>query len=252
MHLQSLARDCLYLNWALPLERAPALPVPLRYEIHTDGGEHFVFVTALCYRLSGLRLQALPMLWIGYPQMSVRLYVLDEDGVSSVLFLRVLVPPWVVPGSRLFGRQTAIAARLDFPSSPVEPRDEGWSWRVASRGRQLEVAARPAAPEAPRPPRVGSWYEMVNHFRHRRHAYALRGQRLRPITTSRPAVSVWPVAAEVSDAGLIARAVPGFGTDDWPELHSAWICPEIPMRFEIGKSFDVQLARHGLPAAEGC
>lgn len=254
MMLQSVARDCLYLNWAVPLDWAPPLPLPMRYEIHRGADkESLVFVTALLYRVSGLHLSALPLPRVGYPQMSVRLYVLDGSDVPSILFLRVLVPSWVVPASRLFGRQAATAARLDFPGTPLVPHDEGWSWRVEQEGKRLEVAARPAAPFVGAGPRLGTWEQTVDYFRHRRNAYALHQKRLRSINTSRTTTALWPLAVEVGTAELVAASLPGAAGQPWPELHSAWLCPEIPFHFEIGRPLEVRLARQGVPVvAEGC
>ena len=33
MFLSTEAKDCLYVNWAVPLAQAPPLPEPLRYEV---------------------------------------------------------------------------------------------------------------------------------------------------------------------------------------------------------------------------
>ena len=254
MQLQSLARDCLYLNWALPLEQAPVLPSPLRYETHRtpDGNEH-VFATALLYRLSGLRLQALPLLRVGYPQMTLRIYVFDGTDTPSALFLRVLVPAWVVPGSHLFGRQVAVAASFDYPSSPIEPGEDSRRWCVERGGRRLQVSVRQASPGVGAGPKLGSWEQTVGYFRQRRNAYALRQGKLRSITTSRPALAVWPLAVEVESADLLAHSLLASGQEaDFPELHSAWLCPEVPFTFEIGRAFEVHLPARRVTAAEGC
>ena len=97
--LQTTVRDCLYLNWALPAESLPEPPAPLRYQLHLWQGRYWVFASALLFHQDALHLTALPRLRFGYPQLNVRLYMLDEDGVPSVLFRRMLMPAWVVPGT---------------------------------------------------------------------------------------------------------------------------------------------------------
>ena len=75
----------------------------------------------------------------GYPQLNLRLYVLDDEGVPSVLFRRMLMPAWVAPGVRLITHQPAARARL----ASRAPRGSGggpWLWRAERKGR-LEVRA---------------------------------------------------------------------------------------------------------------
>ena len=103
--LQSVVRDCLYLNWALPAAALPPAPAPLRYQLHPFQGEDHVFASAVLFHQEGLHLQGLPRLRLSYPQCNVRLYVLDGDSVPAVLFRSMLMPLWVVPGVRLVSQQ---------------------------------------------------------------------------------------------------------------------------------------------------
>jgi hypothetical protein len=112
MILRTLVRDCLFLNWALPAQLLPSPPVPLRYDTLRAQGEDWVFASAVLFRQVGLRLPHFPLVRLSYPQFNFRVYVLDGEGVPSVLFWRMLVPTWVVPGARLLGRQPVGRARL--------------------------------------------------------------------------------------------------------------------------------------------
>jgi len=100
MMLQMTVRDCLFLNWALPADALPEPPPPLRYQLHSWQGRDYVFASALLFHQDAVHFAALPLLRFGYPQLNLRLYVLDQDGVPSVLFRRMLMPSWVVPGVR--------------------------------------------------------------------------------------------------------------------------------------------------------
>src|SRR4029079_8593503 len=99
------------------------------------------------------------------PQFNLRAYVLDPDGVASVLFWRMLVPAWVVPGARLVGRQNADSARFDYPESPAFCDQQGATWRVTGGG-DLEVSAAPGAAVLREGPRLGSWVTLVYHTLH--------------------------------------------------------------------------------------
>ena len=134
MKLQMTVRDCLYLNWALPAEALPEPPAPLRYQVHTWQGQDWVFASALLFHQDAVHLAALPLLRVGYPQFNLRFYVLDKEGIPSVLFRRMLMPAWVAPGVRLVSHQPALAARLDFPRPSADAGDGPWSWRVERGG----------------------------------------------------------------------------------------------------------------------
>lgn len=250
MQLETHALDCLYVNWALPLAAAPELPGPLRYEVHEAAGEPCVFASALLFRLSGLRLTQLPWLRVSYPQMNLRLYVLDAAGVPSVLFLRMLVPFWVAPTSILLARQPAHPAYLRFPSpigSPVGP----WHWQVDGLWSRLRLEVRATAEEnavrSDAGPRLGSWEKTVAYFRQRQRGYAVWKNRLRSVQTSYPPVDVWPVSVRVDEESLLAKSFSETTGEHWKRPHSSWLCPEIPFAFELGKPKPIPLA--SVPAA---
>ncbi len=250
MQLRTKALDCLYLNWALPREMAPALPSPLRYEIHEHQGRDYVFASALLFHLSGLRLDTVPFLRLSYPQMNCRVYVLDGEGVPSVLFKRLLVPGWVVAASRSLSRQPTGSARFAYPR-PSNGRSDSWSWSVI-RGKRLEVAAKLASPSLGPGPKLGSWDTTVDYFRQRQRGYVVWKERLRPIATSRVSVETWPLAVEVGSAGLVTECFSDVGSEVWSSPHSAWLCPEIPFRFELGELRSLRLPWSRVAATEGC
>ncbi len=251
MQLRTKALDCLYLNWALPRESAPALPEPLRYEVHEWDGAEYVFASALLFRLTGLRFETLPFLRLSYPQMNCRVYVLDEDGEPSVLFRRTLVPAWVVPVSRLLGRQPASAARFSFPEPSNGTRNDSWRWSIQRQG-SLEIAGKVASPRLGPGPNLGSWETTLDYFRQRSRAYVVWGGQLRPITTSRPAAEVWPLAVEIGKADLVAECFEQVDAEVWQTTHSAWLCPEIPFRFALADLRALAMGQARVPAAEGC
>ena len=257
MQLRTVARDCLYVNWALPLATAPELPRPLRYEIHRWRDDDWVFVSVLMFRLSGLQHVAVPWLQLSYPQMNVRLYVHDAGGVPSVLFRRMLVPIWVAPLSRWIARQPATGAGLSYPAST---RDDGpWTWTIdCGSGKCLAVEGRLGAPRAGTGPELGSWDRTVDYFRHRPHGYAMMEGRLRRLKTFHPAVPALPVAVEVGASDLLADTFHGVEPQLWLAPHSAWLCSEIRFDFELGKLITLPRPQSsgvpatGVTAAEGC
>lgn len=235
MKLRTVVRDALYLNWALPAERVPPPPPPLRYELHSADGREWVFASALLFRQEGLHLPLLPFLRFSYPQLNLRLYVIDGDGRPAVLFRAMLVPAWVTPAARLLGRQPAAAALFDYPRPSQEPEAEGWEWAVR-RGHALRVRTRRAASATGEGPVLGGWESTVRYFRRRDRGYAEVGHKLRRVEAEHPPVAVWPLAAEVADAALLADCLPltGVRRGVWPALHSTWLCPEMPLVFELG------------------
>ncbi len=250
MHLRTTARDCLYLNWALPAAAAPALPPPLRYQVHAWEGRDYVFASALLYRLSGLHLETFPILRLSYPQMSFRLYVLDGDDVSSVLFLRVLVPFWVVPMSRWVARQPASAAAFSYPAPSDQPGADSWSWSIRRRCA-LQVEGRLASPQSGFGPQLGPWPTTLDYFRRRPRAYVLAKDRLRPVTSSQPSVDVWPLAVTFGDVGLLSENFGGVDPALWHSPHSAWLCPEIPFNIELGELVTLPIAQQQAAATGG-
>ncbi len=254
MRLRTLARDCLYLNWSLPLRFAPPLPAPLRYEEHAVAGEGHVFVSALLFRLTELRLGAVPGGRLSYPQANVRVYVRDANDQPAVFYLRTLVPLWVVPGARMMGRQPVEVGRLRYPRPSRHRHDGAWRWKVgrsASSRSSLIIRAELASPRIGPGPRLGPWDRTVAYFRHRAQGYVLDGGEVRAVAPANASIDVWPLIAEVEDSGLMAETVPLAPPDIWGLPHSAWLCPEIPFRFELGRMAGRALGKRPVPAAEG-
>ncbi|HVT58673.1 MAG TPA: DUF2071 domain-containing protein [Thermoanaerobaculia bacterium] len=235
MMLRAVVRDCLVLNWALPAEALLAPPAPLRYQLHPWNGRDHVFASALLFHHDAVRLSALPLLRVGYPQLNFRLYVLDQEGVPSVLFRSQLMPAWVAPGVRLVARQPAASARLDFPRPSRDAGAGHWRWRAERNGGgTLTVRAWVGSPSFGEGPRVGNWEETVRYIHERPRGYAERGGVLQRVEAAHPPASVWPLGAEVDGDGLLRRLLPDspsspLATIDWPALHSSWLCPEMPL-----------------------
>ncbi len=247
MILESRVRDCLYLNWAVPVSALPEPLFPLRYQTRTWQGEDYTFVSALLFQQAGLHLSNLPLLRLSHPQCNLRLAVLDGDGIPSVLFRKMLLPSWMAPGVRLVTRQPAASAHLDFPRPSRQPGEGEWQWRVTSRrrGAALEVTARLASPAVAGGsgggltgvgPCLGSWEETVEYFLERPRGYGEEDGTLHRIEASHPArqeVAIWPLSAEVTEDDLLPALVPLANGNGWPPLHSCWLCPEIPFVFEM-------------------
>lgn len=261
MMLRTTVRDCLYLNWALPAEGLPELPEPLRYQLHSWQGSDHVFASALLFHQDAVRVPTLPFSF-GFPQLNLRLYVLDPDGVPSVFFCRMLMPSWVAPGVRLLTHQPASRARLDFPRPSRAINDEPWCWRVRSGG-SFEVRAWQDSPQVGEGPRLGTWEQTVRYFHERPRGYTESGGDLHRIEARHPWTACWPVHAEVRGEEMLRRLLPGVrhgsnnGTKGgngsvgshegalspaWPALHSSWLCPEVPLVFELGLVPKVRLA----------
>ncbi|MFP3942234.1 MAG: DUF2071 domain-containing protein [Thermoanaerobaculia bacterium] len=261
MVLQTTVRDCLYLNWAIPARSLPAVPEPLRHELHAGKDREWGFASAVLFFQEGLRMRGVPWVRLAYPQANLRFNVLDGDGLPAVYFRRMLVPLWVVPAGRVVGRQPTRAARLDFPRPSRDPEAEAWVWRARWRdggpaGEEgLVVTARPGAPQAPGGPDLGSWEETVRFFRERRRGYSRLAGRLRRIDTRQPPAPVWPLKVEVVGAELVAAGLglePANGEGGglgW-ELHSAWLCPEMSLTFEVVRAPEPEEpVRRRVPAA---
>ncbi len=235
MKLRTQVRDALYLNWAVPRAALPPPPEPLRYQVREAGGREWAFASAVLFQHRAVEVPGIPFLRLSYPQLNLRLYTLDGDGVPSVLFREMLLPLWVKPAVLWVAGPPVSAARFDLPHPSDDPGGDGWRWRVERRGR-LEVSARRGAPRVGAGPSLGDWEETVRFFRDRPRGYLEAGHRLRRIETEHPRVEVWPLTAEVVDHSLLARLLPldgGGPGGGWPPLHSAWLCPEIPFVFEL-------------------
>jgi uncharacterized protein YqjF (DUF2071 family) len=233
MMLESVVRDCLYLNWALPAAALPPPPAPLRYQLHPFQGEDHVFASAVLFHQEGLHLQSLPRLRLSYPQCNLRLYVLDGDGVPAVLFRSMLMPLWVVPGVRLVSAQPAASARFRFPRPSSDLGDGEWRWWV-EKGEALEVRAWQDSPTVGHGPRLGSWEQTVEYISERPRGYAVEDGALHRVKAQHPRAAVWPLRAEISALGLLTSLLPLTHGAAWPPLHSSWLCPEIPFVFDLG------------------
>ncbi len=249
MVMRTTVRDCLFLNWALPASVLPPLPEPLRYELHPADGGEWGFASALFFFQESLHLRALPFVKISFPELNLRYLVTDDDGLPAVYFQRMFVPAWVVPGARLLGRQPVRPARLSFPRPSADPGTGSWTWTVGGSGG-LVVTAERGAPRPGPGPRFSSWDETVRYFRERRRGYAESGGRLRRIETSQPRIDVWPVRAELSSPGTMARDLALAEAEPLLGLHSSWLCPEIPMVFRSSPLLATEEpVRRSVPAA---
>lgn len=282
MRLGTRARDCLYVNWAVPRSAIPEPPHPLRYEVHQHAGEDVVLASALLFRFQGLHNRALPFLRISYPQLSLRLYVTDGNGMPAVLFVRVVVPYWVVPVSRLFGRQPAHGGFFSYPEPSADAaasvddldaiaeaysgngdgskagtftEDGEWVWSLQRHGR-FEVRGKLASPKMGAGPDLGGWKRTVDYVRRRPIGYVHWDGRLRSLKKSHGTVPVWPLAVEIGDTDVLRAAFPQVDADVWKTPHSSWLCPEIPFTFEVGrpKLLPALPARRRVaaPVADGC
>lgn len=243
MKLRTVVRDCLFLNWALPKADLPKPPGGLRYQSHDWHGAEHVFASALLFHQDAVRWNAFPFLRLSHPQLNVRLYVLDAEGVPAVLFLRELMPRWMASGVRLLARQPAVGARLDFPR-PSRQADAGsWRWR-ADLGGPLSVHAWVHAPQLGDGPRLGTWPETVRYFQDRPRGYAQRDGTLLRVDASHPSTdAVWPLAVDIEEGGaLLAPSLAGGNG-----LHSSWLCPEMPFSFAFDLLPKVHHVVNGLP-----
>lgn len=215
------ARDCLYLNWAIPAERMPPPPAPLRYDVR-DG---FALASTVLYRLE--RTGTLGLLAPGHPQLDFHVCTLDEAGRPSFFMHCVLIPTWVLPGARLMARLPAHTASFDFPGPRAGAGER--NWRVCRRDC-LDLSACEGAPAPGVEPDLGSWRRTVTFFQRRRRGYYPSAEGLRPIDVARPEIEVVPMSVEVRDAALVERCL-GLAAGPPSVFHSAWFCPEVPFAF---------------------
>jgi hypothetical protein len=246
MLLQMTVRDCLYLNWALPVDKLPEPPAPLRYQLHSWQGRDHVFASALLFHQDAVHFSSFPLLRVGYPQLDLRLCVLDGQGVPSVLFRRMLMPAWVTPGVRLLTHHPASRARLDFPRPSKNPGDGGpWVWKVGRGGGSLQVRAWQHSPQAGEGPRLGNWEQTVRYFEERPRGYTEGTGTLHRIEAGIPHAACWPLRVELRGEDVLGPwlGLEGNGSGPgWPQLHSAWLCPEVPFVFELGLVPQIQMA----------
>lgn len=242
--VRTVVRDCLYLNWAFPAAALPPLPDPLQYEVHNVDEGRLVFGSALLFRHEHLHVAGLPFLRLSYPQFNFRFYVTDHEDVPSIFLHRLLVPHWVVPSSRWLAGQPAVGGRFNFPAPTDEAASESWQWTV-HREATLKLTACQSAPKVGAGPSLGSWERMTSYFRQRRRAYLVTAGGLRSVETSQRSVPIWPLSVEMQERRLLDLCVPLTESTGWPDLYSAWLCPEIPFVFEL----DTAAAREALRRA---
>ena len=247
MILQTVVRDCLYLNWALPAASLSEPPEPLRYEVHRWRDEDVVFASALLFRQDRLHLPKIPLVRLSYPQFNLRSYVIDDDGVPSVLFHTVLVPGWVVPSMRVVADQPAQSGQFDYPRPSRAPGEGPWRWQVR-RGGELEVLARQSTPVAGHGPSLGSWERSTRFFNQRRRGYFECPSGLKRVDASHEASAFWPLQVEVESTSLLDELLP-MGESGWPPPHSAFLCPEIPFVFELGEAEERAVNHAAAPVA---
>jgi hypothetical protein len=223
----------------------PEPPASLRYQLHSWQGRDHVFASALLFHQDAVHLASLPLLRVGYPQLDLRLYVLDTAGVPSVLFRRMLMPAWITPGVRLLTHQPASRARLDFPRPSRDPGEGGpWTWKI-SRGGSLAVRAWQHSPQVGEGPRLGNWDQTVRYFQERPRGYVEGSGELHRIEAGAPQAACWPVRVEIQGDNVLSPWLPvgrNGASPAWPAVHSAWLCPEVPFVFELGLVPQLQMA----------
>ncbi len=242
MILETIGRDCLFLNWALPVEGLPELEAPLRYDVHDWQGTDYVFLSAALFRQQVIDIPKVIFPRVSYPQLSVRLCVHDGDGVPSFFISTILLPAWVLPSVRLVARQQAQKASFHYPSEAVLA-ETPLRWSVRSKG-QLEVSVSAGAAAAGEGPALGDWEQTVTYFLRRKRWYFTSAHGLRKIEVTSRAMQAIPIATEVQDHSLLSSGLEVSGAPSWPALHSCWLCPEVPFVFEIGWAKDRPLPRH--------
>jgi Uncharacterized conserved protein (COG2071) len=248
MRLRSRILECLCLNWAVPAADLPPPPRSLAYELHRFEGIDYVVASALLFRHRDVRLEAMPLVRFSFPQVNLRLYVVDREGVPAVLFAAILVPAWVAPTAFLVGGQPARTARFERTGEPGS-ESGSWEWQVHAHGgvhgamrprASLHCVATLGSPETVCGPQIGSWRETADYVRLRNRGYAVSRGVLKRIETEQPAVAVSPVKVDLRDASL-PRVL--LGTPTLPDLHSAWVCPEMRMRFDLVREQALALPR---------
>jgi hypothetical protein len=228
----------------------PQLDAPLRYDVLSWQGEELVFLSAALFRQQILDIPGVRFPRVSYPQLSLRLCTLDGEGMPSFYLCTLLLPAWVLPSVRLVARQQAQKASFAFPPQGARP-EGGLRWLVKRRER-LEVEVRPGPGTSGRGPQLGSWEQAVTYFQRRDRWYFAGAGGLRRLEVKSRDVQVLPLAVAVEEVGLLssclAERVTGSEVEGgWPELHSAWLSPEIPFIFELGWAGETKMPRH-LPA----
>ncbi|MEO1370787.1 MAG: hypothetical protein AAFX50_26690, partial [Acidobacteriota bacterium] len=184
----------------------------------------------------GLRSPTFPWARLSYPQLSLRLHVLDADDVASVLFMRMMAPLWVAPAARWLGRQPVAPARFSYPPTSASPDAVAGErrWRVIERG-EISVHGRLGSPGPGPGPDFGNWRRVVDYVRRRSRGYVLFDGGVRRVRRQQPSIDPVPMDVEVEGSSLLDAAFPGADPALWGQPHSAWLCPEIPVTFELGE-----------------
>lgn len=240
MKLRAVARDCLFLNWAVPRALLEPPPGPLRYDCGAEGD---VLVSVLLFRQEGIRLRPRTLrtlLPLSYPQLQVRLCVVDGEGTASMLVRSILVPRWVLPGARLWVGPSVRSARFALPETGGGDEDIlGWSVESDLGALQLEASAMGSCAD--------SWRRVFERVRCRSRGYVADNGGLRRLETSVPAGEVWPLAVRLGAVDLLPGCV-RLRQGVWPELHSAWLAPELGLVFDRGGELELAMPRRQVPA----
>ena len=192
MILETIGRDCLFLNWALPVEAVPELEAPLRYDLHRWRDSDYVFLSAALFRQQVLDIPKVIFPRVSYPQAVLRLCTTDADGVPSFFLCSVLLPAWVLPSVRLVARQQARKASFDYPAQGAGVGAATLRWSVRS-GDRLEVAASAGAGLTGDGPSLGNWRQSVAYFERRERWYFATADGLRHVEVSSRDVESVPV-----------------------------------------------------------
>ncbi len=231
---RAVLEDCLYLNWALPRAGLPEPPSPLRYDVLESESGEVVFASGILCRHRRARFRFLPLARVSYPQFQLQLCTLDGDGAPSVWIRSILLPAWVTPGARWIADQPARTADFSYPRS-VSAATGRCVWKV-SRGATLTVEAEPGSPSLGDGPALGSWERTVSYLGRRPAAYATGARGLHHLLFEPATDNVVPMTATVRRNDLLGKCLSmgnGAGRvgEDWPELHSAWLCPPMAASF---------------------
>ena len=248
MILETIGRDCLFLNWALPVEALPELEPPLRYDVHPWQEGDYVFLSAALFRQQVVDIPKVIFPRVSYPQLSVRLCTLDADGIPSFFISTVMLPAWVLPSVRLVAGQQARKAKFDYPAQGSGLAESPLRWSVRSKG-QLEVTVSSGSAAAGAGPTLGDWAQTVAYFQRRKRWYFGTSDGLKRIEVTSREEQAIPISSRVEDNSLLGSCLEGYAAG-WPELHSCWLSPEIPFVFEIGWAKERPLPDH-LPAPTG-
>ena len=249
MRLLSRLRECLCLNWAVPVTHLPPAPASLRYEVHD-------------HRRGRLRAGV-------DPPVPPRRGPLRDAAAGQALVPAAQPPPLRPrrrgrsrgpvrrdPGAELDRRRprswsaaSRRARRASSTRASPDRRPEAGSGRFSPTvGRAAAATPAPAFTASPPwarrrwapAPRSGAGSRRSTTSACATAGYALSRGALKRIETEQPAVAVSPVTVDLRDAEL-PRAL--LGAPDWPELHSAWVCPEMRMRFDLAPERALALPR---------